>query len=315
MSSSSVCALGLALLALGVPARAERQAEGFAVERLYPSAPGGGWLVMDALDMHGGLGGALAFRLGYERNPLRVTDGTTHLSVVSDVALGDIGAAVTYRRWRCYLDVEFPLLISGHSGTVADTQFNGPSVDLGSAPDSVSDARLGIDVRIVGRPGGYFRLGAGAQLLVPTGVAADYNSDGTTRGMLRALAAGDARWLSYAAQLGVHIRTLDDSPTPGSPAGSELLFGAAAGAKLPVGHGGNWVAVVGPELFGASAFRAFDASGTALEGLLSGRIEGTRDDRSQLRIKLGVGAGLNHRFGAAEWRLVVAVELFGQRAR
>src|SRR5260370_39812697 len=39
--------------------------QGFAVERFYPSAPGGGWFVMDALDLRGGLGGALALTTGY----------------------------------------------------------------------------------------------------------------------------------------------------------------------------------------------------------------------------------------------------------
>jgi hypothetical protein len=131
--------------------------------------------------------------------------------------------------------------------------------------------------------------------------------------MIRVLVAGDTQRFTYAAQLGVHIRPLDDAPTPGSPRGSELLFGAAAGARLPVGHAGNWRAVVGPEIYGATALRSFFCGqATALEGLLSGRLEGTRSNRAQWRFKLGIGAGLNHQFGAAEWRIVGGVELFGQ---
>ncbi len=38
-------------------ARAQLQAQGFAVERFYPSAPGGGWMVMDDLSMRGRFGG------------------------------------------------------------------------------------------------------------------------------------------------------------------------------------------------------------------------------------------------------------------
>ncbi|HEX8953243.1 MAG TPA: hypothetical protein VF945_15420, partial [Polyangia bacterium] len=118
---------------------------------------------------------------------------------------------------------------------------------------------------------------------------------------------------TWAAQLGVHIRPLDDSPTPGSPKGSELLFGVAAGARLPLGHGTTFVAVVGPELWGATAYRAFfAANGTALEALFAGRLETTRGERANVRIKLGVGAGLDPRFGAAAWRLVAGVELFGR---
>jgi hypothetical protein len=111
--------------------------------------------------------------------------------------------------------------------------------------------------------------------------------------------------------VGVHIRPLDE-PTPGSPRGSELLFGAAAGAVLPVDRAGHFRAVVGPEIYGASAFNSFlTTEATALEGLLSGRIEGTRTNAAQVRVRLGVGTALNHRFGAAEWRLLAGVELFG----
>lgn len=235
---------------------------------------------MDDLDIHGGLGGALGLTLGYAGNPLRVTDGMKRVAVVSDQAFAAIGAALTYDRWRFYLDLGTPLAISGHSGVVDDYSFTGPSVSLGSNPDTLSDARIGTDVRIVGRPSGHFRFGAGAQLFVPFGNRADYDTDDTFRGMVRALFAGDAPYFTYAGQIGVHIRPLDDSPTPGSPRGSELLFGVAAGAKLPIGRSASWVVAVGPEIHGATAFRSFfGSSGTALEGLLSGRIEGTRDDK------------------------------------
>jgi hypothetical protein len=316
--SSSSGALGFALLMLAAsahaaPPHAPPQAQGFGVERLYPSAPEGGWFVMDALDMHGGLGGAMALNIGYAGNPLRVTDGVNHLSLVSDEASADFGFALTYQRWRWYLNLGLPLAIYGRSGMVGGYAFAGPAVNLGSNPDTVSDARIGTDVRIVGGAQSRFRLGAGAQLFVPSGTRADYDTDDTFRGMVRVLFAGDVGRFTYAGQLGVHIRPLDDA-TPGSPRGSELLFGVAGGAKLPVGRA--WAVVVGPEIFGATAFRSFfGANNTALEGLLSGRIEGTRDNGLQLRIKLGIGAGLNQRFGAPEWRLVAGIEVFNHRQR
>jgi hypothetical protein len=307
---SSSRALAIAVVLLAGSARAQQQPQGFAVERLYPSAAGGGWFVMDDLDLHGGLGGAIGFTLGYAGNPLRVTDGVNRVTVVSDQAFANVGAAITWDRWRFYLDFVSPLAIFGQSGVIGPYSFVGPSVDPGANPDLLSDARIGTDVRILGRPGGHFRLGAGAQLLVPFGNPADYDTDGTYRGMVRVLAAGDAPYFTWAAQLGVHIRPRDDAPTPGSPKGSELLFGVAAGARLP--FAGAWAAVVGPEIFGASAFNAFfEKDGTALEGLLTGRIEGGRGG-VKLRAKLGVGAGLNHHFGASEWRMVAGVEIFGR---
>jgi hypothetical protein len=56
-------------------APAQQQAQGFDLERLYTSAPGAGWLVMDTLDMHGDLGGAASAITSYAHDPLRVTDG------------------------------------------------------------------------------------------------------------------------------------------------------------------------------------------------------------------------------------------------
>ena len=116
--------------------------------------------------------------------------------------------------------------------------------------------------------------------------------------------------LSYAGQLGVHIRPLDDAPTPGSPQGSELLFGAAAGTRFRVGTGGT-AARRRARGLRADAFRSFFGKDTTgLEGLLSARLEGTADDGGQLRVKLGAGGGLDPHFGAPEWRVVFAVELF-----
>jgi hypothetical protein len=309
-SSSRQRLLGLAvLLALGATAHAQQPAPGFRVERFYPSAPGGGWFVMDDLDLHGGLGGVLGTTLGYAGTPLRVSDGVNRVAVVSDQAFMDIGAAITYRRWRFYANFDAPIVINGQSGVVGPYSFTGPSLTLGTNPDTLSDALVGTDVRILGRPGGHFRLGASAQLFIPFGTRPDYDTDDTFRGMIRALFAGDAPYFTWAAQLGVHIRPLDDSPIPGSPKGSELLFGLAAGARLPVQR---WSVVVGPEVYGATAFLSFfQTNATALEGLLTGRVEGPRDRPLQVRVKLGIGAGLNHHFGAAEWRILAGVEMFG----
>jgi OOP family OmpA-OmpF porin len=307
----------VALLAVSVGwasrAEAQVQPQGFAVERLYPSAPGGGWVVMDALDMRGGLGGGVALSVGYAHDPLQVrsADGSQHLTVVADQAFAAVGFAVTYDRFRLYLNLDAPLAISGQSGIVGNDQFTAPSLDPGSHPDTLPDARFGFDARLLGGPKSPFRLGAGAQLMVPSGNVADYDTDGTYRAMGRVLFAGDVGLFTYAGQLGVHIRPRDDSPAPGSPQGSELLFGVAAGIKAPITSGSTTALIVGPEIYGATAFESFlGSTGTALEGLMSGRIEGTSDDGPQLRVKLGTGVGLNPHFGAPEWRLVFAIEVF-----
>lgn len=311
LSSSRHALASFILLALSARAQAQQQVQGFAVERFYSSAPGAGWFAMDTLDMHGSLGGALSLTVGYARNPMRVTDGSQRFAVVSDQAITAIGAALTYDRWRIYLNFDAPFAIKGQSGTAGGYSFTGPSVDLESNPDTLSDPRLGVDVRIIGGPTSLFRLGAGAQLIFPNGNRSDYDTDGTYRGMVRLLFAGDEGPFTYAGQLGVHLRPLDDSPAPESPRGRELLFGVAAGAKLPVGRSGSLAVIVGPEVFGATAFQSFFGSNsTALEGLLTARLEGTAENRAQLRVKLGAGAGINQQFGAPEWRIVCGIEVF-----
>ena len=292
--------------------QAQQQAQGFAVERLYPSAPGGGWFVMDSLDMHGELGGAVNFTIDHAHNPLVIhsSDGTQSLAVVSDQEIADVGLAATYDRYRIYLNLSSPAYSRGDSGTIDSYAFTGPAVDFGSQPDTLLDMRIGFDARIFGEADGPFRLGAGAQFLAPSGNRSDYESDGNYRGMARLLVAGDVGSFTYSGQAGIHIRPLQDSPTPGSPQGNELIFGVAGGEKFTVGK--NTAFIVGPEIYGASAFQSFwKTPETALEWLVTSRLEWTESNYRQIRTKLGVGAGISPQFGAPEWRVVLGLELSG----
>ncbi|HLK89274.1 MAG TPA: hypothetical protein VKZ18_05245 [Polyangia bacterium] len=318
MSSSSPRLLGLALFtalaALGASASAQ-QAQGFALDRFYPSPAGAGWFVMDDLDMRGGLGGALAMTAGYARNPLRLEDGLQQLAVISNQAFIDFGLSATYDRWRVYLDLRMPLLIDGTSGTIGGAEFTAPRVTLASNPDTLSDPRVGAEVRLYGAPDGRLRLGLSGELIAPNGERSEYDTDGTFRAMFRALAAGDVDRFRYAGQLGVHVRPLDEASIPGSPRGSELLFGAAGGAQVSAWQGGALTLIVGPEIYGATAFRAlFGSTTTALEGLLTGRLEGTAPQGQTIRLRVGAGGGINQDFGAPEWRLLVTIETFNRDA-
>jgi hypothetical protein len=293
-------------------ADAQQQATGFAVERLYQSAPGAGWFVMDDLDISGRLGGAVSLTSGYARNPLVITgpDGKQKLAVVSEEAFVDIGAAITYDRFRGYIDIPVPLLVSGTSGTLGAYQFTAPSVSLGTNPDAVSEPRIGIDARLLGKPGSLLRLGAGAQLIFPSGNRVDYVTDARYRAIFRLFAAGNAGAFRYAGQLGVHVRPLNDAPVPGGPNGSEFLYGISGGRNFAGPNG--WAVIAGPEIFGETAFRAFFSGKTSTEALLTGRFEHTGTGKN-LRIKLGVGHALVENFGAAQWRIVFGVEMFGHK--
>jgi hypothetical protein len=304
---------GLALLSLlASRVDAQQQPSGFAVERFYPSAPGGGWFVMDDLDIKGGLGGALSVTSGYAHNPLVVTgpDGKQRLALVMQEAFVDIGGAVTYNRFRGYVNFPTPILGTGMSGTLGPYQFIAPSVSLGTTPDTISDSRLGFDARLLGEPGSPLRLGAGAQLIIPSGNRADYVTDARYRGMFRFLAAGDAGAFTYAGQLGVHVRPLNEAPVPDSPNGNEFLFGVSGGRRFAVSS--DWVAIVGPEIYGETAFHSSSSGEAGTEALLTGRLESTGTGRN-MRVKLGIGHSLVQSFGAAQWRIVFGVEMFGHK--
>src|SRR5262249_20392300 len=162
-SRTSRWVLGALLLALS--ARAQTPVQGFDAERFFPSAPGAGWFVMDSLDMHGELGGAISFSARYARDPLRVGG----VAVVTDSGYGQIAAAVTFRSWRWSLAFDVPVAVKGRTATTGGYTYPGPDLDLSSHPDTLSDVRVGVDTRLFGEPAGPFRPGLRAQLWGPRG--------------------------------------------------------------------------------------------------------------------------------------------------
>lgn len=304
-----------AAFAIAPPGRgaAQQPAEGFALERLQLAAPGAGWFVLDDIRQQGGLGGGVSLSLGFADRPLEVhpRSGARGLDVVDAQGFMNVGLAVTYDRFRLHASFSSPLYVGGNGGVVDGWRFTAPSAGIERTPDTISDVVVGVDARLLGDPTGAARLGTSVRLILPSGSRADYLSDDTVRAVGLVLLAGESARYQYAAQLGVHVRPLDEAPVPDAPRGSELLFGLAAGARVAVG---SRLLVVGPEVFGATALRApFGADATALEALLTGRYEAA--DGTGVRLKLGMGAGIHPRFGAAEWRAVVAVEANGALAR
>jgi hypothetical protein len=303
---SAVIAVALALL-LGGSAHAQTPVQGFGLERFSPAPAGSGWLTLNDLSQQGPLGGAVAVTTGYAHNPLRVSDGVTRIAVVSDEAVVDFGASVTFQRFRLSLNIGMPLLIRGSSGALGDHTWAGPSLTLGSNPDTLTDVRIGADVRLLGEVGSAFRLGASAQLFVPSGNRIDYASDETYRAKFFALAAGDVSQFAYAAHLGFHLRP--SAASPFGPQGHELLFAVAGGFKVV---DGTLRLTFGPELTAALALRSWlAATSSAVEILGSARLEVPYQRAQSLQLKLGVGGGLSPHFGAPEWRIVLGVETKG----
>jgi OmpA-OmpF porin, OOP family len=292
---------------------AQSRAEGFAVERLNPAAPGAAWLVMDDLRLQGKLGGAVALFGGYARNPLQIgsADGARRLNVVADQAFVDVGMALLYDRYRVTLNITNPIWVKGNSGRIGGTEFAAPNLDLGKYPDKVVDIRFGLDARLLGDVSGPFRLGLGAQLFVPSGERETYVTDGSYRAMVRVLFAGSPSILRYAGHVGVHLRQRDDPWIPAGPRGSEFLFGFGLGPEVPIR--GSFKAFAGPEIYGQTALGSFfDQTTTGLEAMLTGRLERTDESGTVTRFKAGVGEGLHREFGAPDFRCVVGVEVLGR---
>jgi hypothetical protein len=270
-------------------------------------------LVLDELKIGSEWGAGVALTTGYAKRPFVLRDeaGNHYLSVVSDQAFFDIGTAASYRSLRLYMNLASPVVVSGQSGEVNGTVFKAPEANLDERPDTIVDARFGVDWQFFGAVQGPVRMGASLQVFVPTGARADYLTDGTYRSMAKVLFAGDTRRFAYAAQCGVHIRPLTVTDSLGAPRGNEFLFAGAFGTKV-VGKDATFV--VGPEFFGATAFDAlFRSNTTAIEALMSARIDGIREDGSRYRVKLGWGPGVVSHFGAPSWRAVLGFEWLIQR--
>ena len=270
---------------------------------------------MDDLNISGGVGGAIELTSGYAGNPLKLTSpgGVERLALVSGEAFVDVGVAATYDRYRVYANFPVPFVVNGNSGTLGSYQLTAPAVSAGTNPDTLADPRIGFDTRLYGEPASRLRLGAGAQLIFPSGNRSDYVSDARYRAMFRLLAAGDAGALSYAAQVGVHLRSLNDAPAPGSPDGHEFLFGGSMGRRFAIRSG--WAVIVGPEIFGETAFNSFfDTQHAGVEALMTGLFERPSHD-THVRIKVGAGHGIVQHFGAPAWRILVGAEFLGQRHR
>ena len=305
---------GLTTLAalLSPGAAAAQVAQGFALERLVQPAPGSSFIAHDDLRWPTALGGAVALSLGYAHAPLSLSDGSGQgqaLVVVRHQTLADLAFAVTWDRLRFGLRFSSPVYVAGDSGAAQGRLFSGPSSNLEHDPDALSDLAISADWRLMGDDQSPLRFAASAIAYAPSGDRAGYATDGTWRGLLKLAAAGEAGRVTWAGHLGFHFRPLDDSPTPGSPRGSEVLFGAAVRAPVPVA-GLNLS--VGPEVFGATALAAsFSNEATALEALLGARLETVPFAGGSLRLKLGAGAALHQAFGAPEYRVVLGVELVG----
>ena len=159
--------------------------------------------------------------------------------------IANVGATlVLWDRLRVGFNLPVAVFQDGHGGVLDGVTYTPPSTP------SVGDLRLGADLRLVGTYGGLLHARARrACVYVPTGQRDNYTGDDAVRldGRL-GMAAGDLRPFTYAARVGAQWvpANLEDT-IGGSPIGSQLLFGAAAGFRAF-----DHALIIGPEVYGTT---------------------------------------------------------------
>jgi outer membrane protein OmpA-like peptidoglycan-associated protein len=283
----------------GFARNARAQAQGFALDAFDPSERGSDWFSVESLDLRGSLRPAIGVVMDGAYRPLVVyaPDGTVRASVVRNQIFANPGAAIVL--WdRLRLGVNDPVAVfqDGHTGVLDGVTFPAP------ATSSVGDLRFGADLRLVGTYGEPITLALGARVYVPTGERDNYTGDDAVRVDGRVEAAGDVGVFTYAARVGAEYRNLEDT-VGGSPLGSQLLFGAAAGFRAF-----DRALIFGPEVYGATVVShgatLFAKQSTPVDAIFGAHLTFLRD----FRIGGGVGPGLTRGFGSPEVRWLASLE-------
>jgi OmpA-OmpF porin, OOP family len=274
---------------------------GFALDRFEPSERGSEWFALDSLDLRGKLRPAVGVVGDWGYKPLVIYDskGDEKTAVVRHQLFFHVGAALNVAdRLRFAVNVPLQAFKDGDNGTVNGVQLKAPS------GQPVGDVRLGADVRLFGKYRGPLQLAAGLNAYLPTGSKEAYAGDGKVRLTPHVLAAGEFGVFVYSAKLGFQWRSPND-PTGGKSTGSEMLFGAAAGARAADGK-----LVVGPEIYGSTVVSesgsAFSKRATPFEVIIGAHYLMAKD----WRIGAGVGPGLTRGYGSPQLRVVASIEWF-----
>jgi outer membrane protein OmpA-like peptidoglycan-associated protein len=284
---------------VSVVREAPAQGQGFQLDQFDPAERGSDWFSVESLDLRGSLRPAIGVVMDGAYRPLVIyaPDGRVRASVVRDQVFAHPGASlVLWERLRVGFDLPIAVYQDGHAGALNGVTYFPPETP------SIGDLRLGADLRLVGIYGEPFTLALGARVYVPTGQRDNYTGDGTARIDGRLEAAGDLGVFTYAARVGAEYRNLQDT-IGGSPLGSQLLFGAAAGFRAF-----DRALIVGPEVYGATIISSGDAvfatRSTPVDAVFGVHYTFLRD----LRLGGGVGPGLTRGFGSPEVRWLASLE-------
>lgn len=269
----------------------------YAVDPYEPAERGSEWFANESLDLRGRVRPSAGYAVSLSRRAFTVPnpDGTRGPAPVDVLATLHLGASVVLvDRLRVSADLPLQVYVDGETVTSAAAVVPKAPRDGG-----FGDLRLGFDVRMFGQHRGPITGALGFQTWFPMGQRSQWMSDGTFRIRPRAMLAGEAGPLVWAAQLGVAARDR-----------SQLTAAGAIGVRLqdPL--------VVGVELFASTEIDdAFAKRATPAEVLLG--IHWLIDGSA--RLAGGFGPGLGDGRGSPEWRAIVALdwapELPGSRTK
>ncbi len=282
-------------------------AEGFALNRYEPSESGSEWFANDTLDLRGPFRPSIRALGDYGFKPyvLLNPDGSEKKRIVGNQLFVHLSASVVlFNRLRLGINLPIAAL---QEGSATGGYVNGQLVRA-EMKAGVGDLRLGADLRLVGDYGDPFTLALGARIWFPTGNASQYQGDDDVRVGPHLAAAGDIGIFAYAASVGVNYRA-HNAPFAGHPLGSELVFSAAAGLR-----GLDKKLLIGPELYGSTVVSTSDAvfDGRTTPLSLLGSLHYTAGD---VRIGVGLGPGLSHAAGTAQFRALASLEYSPQIAK
>ena len=270
------------------------QSSGFALNRFDPSERGSDWFSTDSLDLRGASRLAVGLVGDWAHKPLVRYDqnGNEKDVMVENQLYAHLGASwVFFDRLRFGLNVPVVLMNTGSEVE-----------DRGKDGFGIGDLRVGADARMLGEYGEVITVAFGVQVHIPVGSQDGFTSDGKVRIVPRLSAAGDFGVLAYSARVGVNVRTLTED-FENEPFGTELLFGAAAGARLLDGK-----LLVGPEIFGSTVVSDSDGLFARRTTPFEVIVGGHYSLGDNWRFGLAVGPGLTRGMGAPQLRVLASVE-------
>lgn len=285
-----------ALFAL--PARAQENTEGFALNRFDPSERGSEWFVLDTLDFRGRYKVSLGVVGDYGYKPLVFYDenGKEVEALVEHQLFLHVGGSIAlWQRLRLGVNLPVAAVVQGNPGNIGTEQY-----PLSEGGD-LGDLRVSADLRLFGKYRGPISAALGVSVWFPTGSPEAYTSDGTVRVSPHVNLAGQVAKFAYALKLGFNVRT-EDGELAGATLGNELFGALSLGLRLAGGK-----LLLGPEIYASTVMEdgdAFSERGTPFEGVLGGHY----CIAEVMRLGAGIGPGFTRGMGTPRVRALFSLE-------